>query len=62
MDTPRMPNINQVALSGRIVDTPILRTSENEGIRLSARIAVSRSFRDDQGNWQEDVSFFDAII
>ena len=62
MDTPRMPNINQVALSGRIVETPVLRTSEKEGNRLSARIAVSRSYRDDQGNWQEDVSFFNVVI
>ena len=62
MDTPRMPNINQVALSGRIVEIPVLRTSEKEGTCLSARIAVSRSYRDDQGNWQEDVSFFNVII
>ena len=62
MDTPRMPNINQVALSGRIVENPVVRTSEKDGICLSARIAVSRSYRDDQGNWQEDVSFFDVVI
>ena len=58
----KMPNINQVALSGRIAETSILRTSEKDGIRLSARIAVSRSYRDDQGNWQEEVSFFDIVI
>ena len=57
----RMPNINQVALSGRIVETPALCTSE-KGIRLSARVAVSRSYRDDQDNWQEGVSFFDITV
>ena len=58
----RMPNINQVALSGRIVQDPVLCTSEKEGTSLSVRIAVIRSYRDDQDQWQEDVSFFHAII
>ena len=57
----KMPNINQVALSGRLVQTPVLCTSEKEGIRLSVRIAVTRPFRDDQDQWQEHVSFFHAI-
>ena len=56
-----MPNINQVALSGRIVQTPVRSTSE-KGTRFSARIAASRSYRDDQDHWQEDVSFFDIIV
>ena len=58
----RMPNINQVALSGRLVQVPALCTSEKEGTSLSIRIAVTRSYRNDQDQWQEDVSFFYAII
>ena len=48
-----MPNTNQVALSGRLVQDPDFRFVENGAARLSGRIAVNRSYRDLNKEWQE---------
>ena len=58
MSDLRMPNINQVALAGRLVQDPELRQSENGTLRLTAHLAVNRSYRDRNGEWQDEVSFF----
>ena len=57
----RMPTINQVSLAGRLVQDPEYRISENGFGRLSARIAVNRSYRDREGVWQDEASFFNII-
>ena len=62
MPTLRMPNINQVALSGRLVQDPDFRFMDNGAARLRGRIAVNRSYRDRNQEWQEETSFFDIIL
>lgn len=62
MPTLRMPNINQVALSGRVVSDPEFRFMDNGAARLRARIAVNRSYRDRNDKWQEETSFFDIVL
>lgn len=62
MPTLRMPNINQVALSGRLVRDPDFRFMDNGAARLRARIAVNRSYRDRNEQWQEETSFFDVVM
>jgi single-strand DNA-binding protein len=62
MSTLKMPNINQIALSGRLVQDPELRTNENGSSRLLARIAVNRAYRDRNDVWQEETSFFDIVL
>ena len=62
MSTLRMPNINQVALSGRLVQDPELRFMDNGSARLRGRIAVNRSYRDRNDEWQEETSFFDIVL
>jgi single-strand DNA-binding protein len=62
MSELRMPAINQVALAGRLVQDPELRQSENGALRLSARLAVNRSYRDRSGQWQEEASFFNLVL
>ena len=62
MSTLRMPNINQVALSGRLVQDPELRFMDNGSARLRGRIAVNRSSRDRNDEWQEETSFFDIVL
>ena len=58
----KMPAINQIALSGRLVQDPDYRVLDNGSTRLSARIAVNRPYRDRNGDWQEETSFFDIVL
>ncbi|MEW6749522.1 MAG: single-stranded DNA-binding protein [Candidatus Latescibacterota bacterium] len=58
----RMPAINQVALSGRLVQDPDFRVLDNGSARLSARIAVNRAYRDRNDAWQEETSFFSIVL
>ena len=62
MSPLNMPNINQVALSGRLVQNPDFRFVENGAARLRGRIAVNRSYRDRNEEWQEKASFFDIVL
>ena len=62
MPTLRMPNINQVALSGRLVQEPDFRFMDNGSARLRGRVAVNRSYRDRNQEWQEETSFFDIVL
>ena len=62
MSAISMPNINQVAISGRIVKDPDFRFMENGTARLRARVAVERSYRDRNQEWQEQTSYFDVIL
>ena len=62
MSKLRMPTINQVALSGRLAQDPEFRLTENGVARLSARLAVNRSYRHRNGEWQEESSFFNIVL
>ena len=62
MSELRMPAINQVSLAGRLVQDPEFRIAENGAARLNGRIAVNRSCRDQEGEWQEISSFFNIVI
>ena len=58
----RMPSINQIALSGRLVQEPDFRLLDNGTARLNARIAVNRPYRDRNDAWQEETSFFNIVL
>ena len=62
MSELKMPSINHVSLAGRLVQDPELRITEGGVARLSARIAVNRSYRDGDGDWQDTVSFFNFVV
>ena len=62
MSPLNMPNINQVALSGRLVQNPDFRFVENGAARLRGRIAVNRSYRDRNEEWQEEPFFSDIML
>jgi single-strand DNA-binding protein len=62
MSLLKMPNINQVALSGRLVQDPEFHLSENGTARLTARLAVNRVYRDRSDEWQEETSYFDIVL
>ena len=62
MSTLKMPNINQVALSGRLVQDAEFNLMDNGAARLRGRIAVNRSYRGRNDEWQEETSFFDIVL
>ena len=61
MSELKMPHINQVALSGRLVQDAELRVNDKGIPRLSGRLAVNRPFRDRDGAWREETSFFNFV-
>jgi single-strand DNA-binding protein len=62
MSELRMPAINQVALAGRLTEDPEFRITDHGTARLTSRIAVNRSYRDRNDDWQEETSFFNVVI
>ena len=56
MPPSRMPSINQVALSGRLMQDPEARQTENGRFRLTFSVAVNRPYKDEQGNWQQETT------
>ena len=62
MSELRMPAINQIVLAGRLVDDPEFRITDSGTARLTSRIAVNRSYRDRNDDWQEETSFFNIVI
>ena len=62
MPKKSIPKINQVALSGQIAEEPEVRCSEEGVASLRARLLVSRPYRDDKGDWQEETSSFDIVL
>jgi len=62
MSELKMPAINQVALAGRLVQDAEVRQSDNGISRLSARLATNRPYRDRNGEWQEEASFFTIVL
>ena len=61
MSDLRLPAVNQIALSGRLAQDPEFRITESGTARLVGRIAVNRSFRDRNDEWQEEASFFNFV-
>ena len=62
MPTIRMPNINQVAVSGILCQDADFRFMDDGQARCRARVAVSRSYRDRNQQWQEETSYFDIVL
>lgn len=59
----RLPNLNLVVLSGRLVADPELRYTPKGTAVCSFRIAVSRYYRDrDAGGFKEETSFFNVVV
>ena len=50
----KMPSINQVALSGSILDDPEFRQTEDGAFRLAAQVTTRFGYRDKEDTWQEE--------
>jgi single-strand DNA-binding protein len=57
----RFPNINNVTITGRLVRDVELKHSANGVTVARLCIAVSKYFRDENGNFQEQASFVDIV-
>lgn len=59
----RLPEINTVVLSGRIVRDGELAFTPGGAAKLTARIAVNRRVKDSKtGEWKDDTFFIDVIV
>lgn len=62
MPGPKFPQINQVAVSGVVVNELEFRQFENGKARVNLSIAVNRLYRDDPGHWQEETTSVPVIV
>ncbi len=53
----RLPNLNITILSGRLVQDPELRYTTQGRAITKFRVAVSRRYKDSQGEWKDDTLF-----
>ena len=58
----RMPAVNQVAIAGRLHLDPEYRITDSGQARLSFRLEVPRSWRDRDGEWQDEACYFNVIL
>jgi len=52
----RMPSINQVALSGTLVQNPEARPTETGCLLITFAVAVNLPYTDKQGNGQQEIT------
>lgn len=57
-----MNALNQVVLEGNVVSQPEMRMCKNGRAMCTVRIAVNRTYKDKQGGFTEEVSFFDITV
>ena len=62
MSPSRMPQINQAAVSGRLIQDPEAKQTETNQFFATFTVAVYRSYRDQQGNWQNDTVFVPVLV
>jgi len=55
-------NLNTLAVSGNLTRDPELRATKNGTSVCNLGIAVNRSRKQDDGSYQDDVSFFDITV
>lgn len=55
-----MRNLNQTIVEGNLVAKPELKTAANGNPYVNLTLGVNSSYKDKDGNWQKEVSFFDA--
>ncbi len=57
-----MPRINQVCIAGRLHMDPEYRITDAGTPRLSFRLVTNRSYRDLEGEWQDEAHYFNVIV
>lgn len=57
----KMPDINSITIAGNLTKDPTLRTTTNGTPVANFPIAYSRTFKDNSGNWREDVCYVGIV-
>ena len=57
----KMPDINHVMIAGNLTKDPIIRSTTNGTPVANFTIACNRKFRDNTGNWREDVCYIGVV-
>ncbi len=57
----RMPDMNSVMIAGNLTKDPVIRTTSNGTPVTNFWIASNRRFRDNMGQWRENVCFVGVV-
>ena len=57
----KKPDINSITIAGNLTKDPTLRTTTNGTPVANFPIAYSRTFKDNSGNWREDVCYVGIV-
>ena len=57
----RMPDVNNVIIVGNLIKDPVFRHTTTGTPVTNFYIASNRKFRDNMGNWKEDVCFVGVV-
>ena len=56
-----LPTVNQVCLAGRLKFDPEYRITDQGRRRSTFRLEVTRSWRDRDGEWQDEACYFNVV-
>jgi single-strand DNA-binding protein len=62
MPNLKVPEINQVALSGRLCQDPESRIMESGKLLVTFTLAANLNFRGKNGEWQQDATFVPVSV
>lgn len=57
----KMPEINNVILSGNLTKDPVFRSTSNNTPVVNFHIAANRRYKDSSNQWQEDVCYVGVV-
>jgi len=61
MSELKMPDVNYVVMAGNLTKDPVIRTTTNGTPVTNFTIASNRKFRDNTGQWREDVCYIGVV-
>jgi single-strand DNA-binding protein len=61
MSLTRLPNLNRILIVGNLTKDPELRSTTNGVPVVNFRIASNRRFKDNSGEWKEDVCYVGVV-
>ena len=57
----KLPSINRVQLVGRLCASPELRYTAEGTPVANLRLAVNRSYKNNEGEWEQDATFINVV-
>lgn len=61
MSSLKMPDINNILIAGNLTNDPVLRKTSNGTPVANFHIASNRKFKDNTGQWRENVCFVGIV-